>query len=378
MLKKYRRITGLFLVFVIAFVLFAPATVHASVNATSGKVSLESDVSSCINDMVSGFFSGKPGQYKIGEAIAIYNADVRCTYYIVPVFHNTTCVATVEVGTNGSVVLSDEVSLYNASLSMVNTGYFLYTTGGITYAENPDEIIELYRSGFEVDADDVFLLNAYVDKKAEISKALALAQTQIDISSVITQCGSINLSESVLRGAVPSTEMEGCGITNFVTQGDYNICWAACVATIVNYKKGRSLTARNVADAMGHDYLDRIGYPGADVYETKDAVNMYGLSYRAFAGKLTWSNVKTYIQNDYPFIIGLMTTYQDSFGETIVNKHMVTGYEYECSYGDAYTDADQRYVNIWDPNGRHRALRYNATTYSIDGYQWIWHETVAD
>ena len=375
MLKKYRRIIGLLLVFVIAFVLFAPAAVHASVNATSGKVSLESDVSSCINDMVSGFFSGKPGQYKIGEAIAIYNADVRCTYYIVPVFHNATCVATVEVGTNGSVVLSDKVSLYNTGFSMTNSGYFLYTTGGITYAEKPNEIIELYQSGFEVDADEVFLRNTYADKKAEITKALALAQTQIDISSVITQCGSITPSESVMRGAVPPTVMEGCDITNFVTQGDDGLCWAACVATIVNYKKSLSLTARNVSEAMGHDADND---PGADVYETKDAVNRYGLSYRAFAGKLTWSNVKTYIEDDYPFIIGLLSIYEDAFGNTITRWHMVTGYGYECSYGDASVNANQRYVNIWDPNGSHLTLRYNASTYSIDGYQWIWHETVAD
>lgn len=40
-----------------------------------------------------------------------------------------------------------------------------------------------------------------------------------------------------------------------VRQGNYNLCWAASIATIYRYRTGnRSLTAKNVADKVGLPY----------------------------------------------------------------------------------------------------------------------------
>ena len=61
-----------------------------------------------------------------------------------------------------------------------------------------------------------------------------------------------------------------------------------------------------------------------------------------------------------------------------INENMLTGYGYECSVGDPNTAVDQRYVYVWDPNGSHRSFRYNASAYSINGYQWWWMVSVVD
>ena len=56
----------------------------------------------------------------------------------------------------------------------------------------------------------------------------------------------------------------------------------------------------------------------------------------------------------------------------------MTGYGYDCAYGDSTDDANSRYVHAWDPNNCKRTLQYHASTYSIYGYSWQWVTTVTD
>ena len=164
------------------------------------------------------------------------------------------------------------------------------------------------------------------------------------------------------------TEGRNCSITNFVRQNGHPICWAATVATIVNYKTGRSLTAEAVADEMNERYTAS-GYLGAPTSVTLAAFSKFGLHYGSTDGKLSWQNVKNSINNDYPFAIILRRPGADS-------GHMVTGYGYECRYGDNYMYADWRYVSVWDSNGSQRLFQYNASTYNFDGYDWEWRKTL--
>ena len=85
-----------------------------------------------------------------------------------------------------------------------------------------------------------------------------------------------------------------CKLYNAQGQGDLPICWAASVATIVNYRKGTSITAKNVCDKMD------TGYVGVNIDKKKSALAKYGLSYKKTESQLSSSKIKTNINNKYP------------------------------------------------------------------------------
>lgn len=342
--------------------------------------SLESEVSDHIEQMVSQFYSNHLGQYEIGNAVTIYNADTTCVYYILPIFCNQECIGTVELDTTGNVSLTNEVALYTEITELMSPRYLLYTSGGVVYAELPGEVVELYDSGFDIPLNSNFTLLPYEDKVEEAKIYSETATALLDIAAVVaqTELGNTVVPEVSPLAEVPAFEAEQCSITNFVRQGYYNICWAACVATIANYKKGLSLTAETVALSMGHNYTAE-HYSGASATETARALAPYNLSYNTTSAKLSWGNVKNNIINDCPFIVGLTTQYYDSdLGRTVTRGHMLTGYGYDCKYGDAEANANMRYVHVWDPNGTQRYLQYHASSYSINGYAWTWAETIVD
>ena len=348
-------------------------------NATSEKVSLETNVSACINDMIEGFYSGLQGEYVIGEPIPIYNADIKSTYYIIPVLCNQQCVGTIEVDTSGNAVLSDDVSLYNAVSEITSAEHLLYTTGGVTYAEIPSERIKLYECDFVVLKNDSFLLNTYLSKKEEISLKSEQARKCIDISAVVMQSKIINVTENNTRGVTPTVVYEQCAIEDFVGQGVRTICWAACTATIVNYKKNLELTAEEISEAMGHDNTNIFGNLGEYADGIIEALAMYNVSYRTTNGKLSWANVKSNINNDDPFIIGMTGYYVNN--STLADgysSHVYVGYGYQHKNGDSAVDADLRYVQAWDPGGHHVAFQHNASSYSRNGYPWTWEKTIID
>lgn len=332
--------------------------------------SLESEAVDRIEQIVSLVYSDSPGQYEIKNAVPIYNADMVCVYYIIPIFRDQECVGTVELDASGNVTLTDEVTLYTNITELSSPAYLLYTSGGIVYAEFPGEVVELYDSGFDIPSNNDFTTLPYTDKVALAETCLETANTSLDISAVIkhTELTSIVVPDVSLFEVVPVVESKNCPIKNFITQSTYNLCWAACVATIANYKKGYTLTAEQVATAMGHKYTSP-NYNGASTSDTVSALSLYGLSYSSIGDKLSWARVKSNINSDCPFIIGITS---------INGGHMLAGYGYECKYGDAEADGNLRYVHVWDPNGAKRTLQYYASSYSIYGYAWRWTETLVD
>ena len=108
-------------------------------------------------------------------------------------------------------------------------------------------------------------------------------------------------------------------------------------------------------------------YAGASTSQTISAFSHYGLSYSSMTSKLSWTRVKNNINNNNPFVICITSS---------GGGHMLTGYGFSCQYGDDESYADARYVQVWDPNGTKRTLKYSASRYSIYGYSWRWVETL--
>lgn len=287
---------------------------------------------------------------------------------------------TAEVDVTGNVTLTDEVTLYAEITELNVPTYLLYTSGGVVYAEIPGEIVELYDSGFDIPVNNSFMLLSYADKAAQAETCLETTAANLNISAVVaqTELMSTTVRQASPFGVIPCIEIEECAITDFVTQGNYNICWAACVATIVNYKNETSLTAEAVATKMKHNYTDD-KYDGATFEQTISALSEYGLTYSFESGKLGWSDVKRNVIDDCPFIVGLSSTnYNPTTGQMETWGHMLTGYGYNCRPGDGVADENLRNVQVWDPNGAHYTFAYYASSYSMYGYSWTWVITLVD
>ena len=358
----------------ISLILVVCMLIPACITVTAAEIRMsdaESEIAERIEKIVALSYSDFSGQYEIGNAICIFNADTVCMYYLIPIFRNQVCVGTIELDENGNVTLTDETALYRNIEALDAPAYFLYTTGGIVYAEQLENTAKLYDSGLCILENGNFTDLSYADKIALAKTYVETAISCFDINAVIAKTEFCNIARTDVLPLteVPTLETEECAITNFVYQGSYNICWAACVATIVNYKKGYSLTAGNVATKMGHNYTAD-DYAGASLSETVSALSRYGLTYGS-SGKLSWSNVKSRINADQPFIVCIE--------EGSINAgHMLTGYGYSCQYGDSEVDADSRYLQVWDPNGAKRSFSYYASSYSLYGYSWTWTYTIVD
>ncbi len=130
------------------------------------------------------------------------------------------------------------------------------------------------------------------------------------IFSRIEGVQSIDASNSSLTRSARS--ILGAG---FVSQNPpSNICWAACVASIANYRNGGSRTAKSVAQAyLGSSYNQALATSSIPAVLSANGVS--GYSYRG--SWLADSTVNNNINAGYP-IVGIMSVNGNS-----VNNHAV-------------------------------------------------------
>lgn len=384
-----KRLISLCLLFamLLSLSLTAQASIESlgEISTEEPVLSTESAVADRLEDMIFHFYCDVPGQYTVGDAIEIYNADTEAVYYMIPIFCGQECVGMAEISGSGNITLTDSTKLYDNLVTLEFENYLLYTTGGIVYAENLEETVELQDAGLNIPANDVFIRASFAEKSFGADSNTRNISAALSVSAVIDKTDTVVIinPQTLLRGAVPTVETDQCPITNFVTQGQYGICWAACVATIANYKKGLSLTAEAVAIAKGHtNYTDVEHYDGAYDWEVVDALGLYNLSYGIYT-KIGWNSIKNNIANRTPFIVKVVTEDLDDpdTEEIEYAGHMLAAYGYSCSYGDAEADSDSRNIRVWDPNGSSLYISYYGDDdgmYAFYGYSWEWVITLVD
>ena len=373
-----KRLISLCLLFamLLSLSLTAQASIESlgEISTEEPVLSTESAVADRLEDMIFHFYCDVPGQYTVGDAIEIYNADTEAVYYMIPIFRGQECVGMAEISGSGNITLTDSTKLYDNLVSLEFENYLLYTTGGIVYAENLEETVELQDAGLNIPANDVFIRASFTEKSFGADSNTRNISAALSVSAVIDKMDTVVIvnPETLLRGAVPTVETDQCPITNFVSQDGVGVCWAACVATIVNYKKGLSLTAAAVDAATG-----------VDIAYAEDVVNSlayYGLNYNVSYSRLGWQNVKAEIHSRYPFIIGLWKyRYDTASGLWIEDGHTIVGYGYSCNYGDAEADSDSRYIRAWGTLNDNLYIPYYGNEdgkYTMYGYEWNWTETI--
>ncbi|MCI8854952.1 MAG: hypothetical protein HFH26_00210 [Clostridiaceae bacterium] len=119
---------------------------------------------------------------------------------------------------------------------------------------------------------------------------------------------NINFNQIQLVSLVPTEKLNytspskakaqtyyACNV-DYVPQDDSNICWAACVACIVNYVKGDSLTSTDVST----EYFGEYQNTGLNGNEIVSAYNdIYKLRYK-FTNGISDNLILDNIMNDYP------------------------------------------------------------------------------
>lgn len=144
-------------------------------------------------------------------------------------------------------------------------------------------------------------------------------------------------------------------IKKFVKQGNYPLCWAACVATAKNYiRNTKNTSATDVANKYRKKYpLENITYnSGASLLQTKKALSLYNLSYTKKEGVVSFSKIKSDITNKKPLIMGTKA-YLDKGLKKYAGSHMMTIYGFNSSVFNMFS--------VWDPNGNKVVMTYNST-----------------
>ncbi len=141
----------------------------------------------------------------------------------------------------------------------------------------------------------------------------------------------------------------------YVSQGSYNLCWAAVAASMGEYYTGTTKTATYVADQLGIGYND-----GGTVIDTKDALDtIYGKNAVAGAWILDQSSVVQAIDADTPIAASFGSS-TGSMGHQVV----ICGY----SYGSQGMVGIVRDSNYSSYKLVYQAVSNGTTTFSMDYY----------
>lgn len=349
-----KKLLCILLALALLFSLSAPVYAFEEFQLFQMEHSYCEDIIQGIQKMVSVKYSSIGTGITVTKGLSVYNADTGVSVKLLPVFVDDQCVGVVHLDSSENFVLSSDTTIYDAVFTLEPDQYILYVTDGVYYAESDDAVIILGTTGFVVSRNAVFSDLTFDEKVTEINTYGNYSMEPV--SSVVNEWFAVSTGVSA-RAVVPGLQEEICDITDFVDQGNYGLCWAACVATIVNYKKNLSLTAINVADRVGIGYDD-----GANIIEITDALGEYGLTYSYNAGKAPWSNSKAKLQADRPFIIALTSE---------IGGHALTVYGFYCNQPDSSSGI--RYWYVWEPNGSHMTIRYSSSSVDLWGYDFSWH-----
>ena len=289
----------------------------------------------------------------VQQGFSIYNTDTDIVFSLMPVLLGGNYVGAIHSDDANNITFSSNTEIIEAISELSPAQHILYICNGIYYAEYEEQRVVLGSTEFGSEIGNNFISLSYIEK-IDILCTKGNLQT---VTFSTTQQALLTTNQSVTTlSVVPPVIDEKCSITDFVRQNADN-CWAACVATIVNYKKRTNLTAQAVSNACG------ISGGGATLDQTHSALNRYSVYYNKLYDKLSWSKVKNTISADCPFIMGLSEFW---------GPHMMTGYGYRCAYTDNSTNADFRYIYAWDPNGNNICFKYNDSSIIVSAYIYTW------
>lgn len=296
--------------------------------------------------------------WMFGMPFMVYDLDidVQEEIFFYPLINKTTGKVFLVVSVIGTSVgwqysISKEMVDELNQIKWPNTNCIFYQSKGKIVAQTRGK--RYYFSNLGIN-------DSFDDKTFEAKKKVILSD--------ITKMEKVNISEEIRKSNLlverysPTVTSEVgyyyCNLNNAQGQYGRQMCWAASVATIVNYIRGTGYTAWDVCNTMG------IGYDqGATASEKQQALAHYGINYVEKMGQSSFSSIMSDIGAKRP--IAASTT-------SSKGGHAVTVYGYR-------NISSGQYVMIWDSNANSGqgdltvvAFKATGTTFTTGSVRCTW------
>lgn len=240
-------------------------------------------------------------------------------------------------------------------IDYVHTDYIFYEYDDTFYAEsaNAKMVLGYISSGNYNYTDEEMKRSQIFSRLSYMEKCRVIADKVKDfVKCTVSEDGA---DQNLKAGGILT-------LHNPMGQYNYGMCWAACVATVVNYKKNSSVNPFEVCNKMS------IGYDeGGTAYNIRDALNKYSVDYQKVRfNMLNIDEVKDNIDGKHP-IVALLFNDHYSKGHAVV----IFGY------------TPKEFLKYWDPaissTGGEGTIEYVKSSYNFvsNGHSYEWRHTVS-
>lgn len=176
-----------------------------------------------------------------------------------------------------------------------------------------------------------FIVISKYSSSALIGNNFNFTQSDIIQYATIKKYSDINITKSNSRSnkaSVISANGNGLSVPIKKQQNPY-ICWAACVASVGQYKTGLNKDSLYVAQTLGNT-------GGGTIIDISNALSLiYNLKSTAYSGSFYFNNLKTQIDSNKPVIGGFVSS---SSGHAVVLS----------GYNSSSSSASFAYMDPWD------------------------------
>lgn len=188
----------------------------------------------------------------VAESALIYPISMDNRLLLLAIYYNDSITITTEFVNeiNDTIGFDEPFSIINDSC-----GCYVYTS---------NSCIPLSEYGIDSEEEPYTVSPKNTAILAERLALTALADNQL-----------LPYTSALMQYANDSSYFYTCNVPLINQLPDKNICWAACVASIVNYRQGTALTAQDVAKSFyGTDYNQ-----GLNIKYISDVLKRYGIFY---------------------------------------------------------------------------------------------------
>jgi len=333
-MKRYKCITLFLVVLLITFIpinaMAAETTIALKIPEGATKFVSENykDIVEVVKDYKNEFnvSSYDLNNITLGKPYVIYNLDEtqQDEIYYYPILNSnseiilTLCITGTTEGWGLSI--SEEMSDELNSINYLSEEFIFYESADNIVAENSRGIINL--SGKANEKCRVYEAKDFKEKRKIIADAISTF-VKTDISKIKDL--DINRKDKYTPSFSESTTTSKiCSLHNNKGQGSYANCWAAAVATIVNYRNGTNITPTAVCDSLGISYND-----GGGIGESQLALSGYDVSYNNLNYyQLPWSSVTSNLDYKYPIYISAYSSSGDGHAVTVYGYRMIGTSQY--------------------------------------------------
>lgn len=276
---------------------------------------------------------------EFGTPYVIYSADSlgnQDKIYYFPVLEDENIIMIMSVINNDGEYSASMGKSIADSLNEIdyNNEYVIYQSGQEIVAENEQSTYVLSVSNDILDTDEESVSNALYFESLDYDKKIEKVENTYAKKSKKTTDVVSGLSGargfSIKDAYQVRLNTNGC----LVPQGNLNICWAASAATTIRYLKYdqyKTLTAKQVCDALGVSYT-------ANTIDTQQlALKKYGINYnqKKTNGQVSFAVVQRNILSQNTLLIHAFPSSGDGHAVTIIGYSTYGGVNLITIYNSA-------------------------------------------